>query len=200
MNREIFINCPFDDHYSEIFDAVLFAIYFCGCKPRCALEIDDGSQVRLDKIYDIIEECDLAIHDISRTELNDQNLPRFNMPFEFGLFMGAKRFGGRRQKTKSCLIFDAEKYRYMKVISDISGQDIKEHGNDPTVVIKKIRSWLNTFKTLQPIAGATAIIRKYEQYRMDWPRILPTLNLSENDVEYSDRTQIIEEWISLNPL
>ncbi len=200
MNREIFINCPFDDNYSEIFDAVLFAIYFCGCKPRCALEIDDGSQVRLDKIYEIIEECDLGIHDISRTGLNDNNLPRFNMPFEFGIFMGAKRFGGRRQKTKSCLIFDKEKYRYMEFISDISGQDIKAHGNDPATVIRKIRSWLNTFNSLQPIAGATAIIRKYEQYRLDWPRILPTLNLDENDVEYSDRTQIIEEWISLNPL
>ncbi|MEQ9168549.1 MAG: hypothetical protein RLO12_19985 [Fulvivirga sp.] len=200
MNREIFINCPFDDNYSELFDAVLFAIYFCGCKPRCALEIDDGSQVRLDKIYEIIEECDLGIHDISRTELNENNLPRFNMPLEFGIFMGAKRFGGSRQKTKSCLIFDTERYRYMEYISDISGQDIKAHGNDPAIVIRKIRSWLNTFNSLKPIAGATAIIGKYEQYRLDWPRILPTLNLDENDVEYSDRTQIIEEWISLNPL
>jgi hypothetical protein len=200
VNREIFINCPFDDTYSELFDAVLFTIYFCGCKPRCALEIDDGSQVRLDKIYDIIEECDLGIHDISRTELNDHDLPRFNMPFEFGIFMGAKRFGGRKQKTKSCLIFDTERYRYAEFISDISGQDIKAHENDPTTVIRKIRSWLNTFDSLKPIAGATAIIGKYQQYRLDWPRILPTLNLDESDVEYSDRTQIIEEWISLNPL
>lgn len=200
MNRDIFINCPFDDNYSEIFDAILFAIYFCGCKPRCALEIDDGSQVRLDKIYEIIEECDLGIHDISRTELNDNGLPRFNMPFEFGIFMGAKRFGGKRQKTKSCLILDTERYRYMEFISDISGQDIKAHGNDPALVIRKIRNWLNTFSSLQPIAGATAIIDKYNQYRLDWPIILPRLNLDEDDVEYSDRTQIIEEWISLNPL
>lgn len=200
MNREIFINCPFDEGYSDIFDAVLFAIYFCGCKPRCALEIDDGSQIRLDKIYDIIEESDLGIHDISRTELNDNNLPRFNMPFEFGVFMGAKRFGGRKQKEKSCLIFDTDRYRYMEFISDISGQDIKAHDNDPTQVIRKIRNWLNTYPILRPLAGATAIIEKYQRYRLDWPNILPTLNLDEDDVQYSDRTQIIEEWISLNPL
>ena len=199
MNREIFINCPFDEGYSDIFDAVLFAIYFCGCKPRCALEIDDGSQIRLDKIYDIIEESDLGIHDISRTEVNDNNLPRFNMPFEFGVFMGAKRFGGRKQKEKSCLIFDTDRYRYMEFISDISGQDIKAHDNDPTQVIRKIRNWLNTYPTLRPLAGATAIIEKYQRYRLDWPNILPTLNLDEDDVQYSDRTQIIEEWISLNP-
>jgi hypothetical protein len=200
VNKEVFINCPFDERYSNIFDAVLFAIYFCGCKPRCALEIDDGSQIRLDKIYDIIEECDLGIHDISRTEHNTNDLPRFNMPFEFGLFMGAKRFGGRKQKEKSCLIFDTDRYRYMEFISDISGQDIKSHENEPTQVIRKIRNWLNTYQTLGPLAGASAIIDKYNIYRLDWPNILPTLNLAEDDVQYSDRTQIIEEWISLNPL
>ena len=164
------------------------------------MEFDDGSQIRLDKIYDIIEECDLGIHDISRTELSDNNLPRFNMPFEFGVFMGAKRFGGRKQKQKSYLIFDTEKYRYMEFISDISGQDIKAHNNDPTLVIKKIRDWLNTYQTLRPLPGASVIIRKYQQYRLDWPNILPKLNLAESDVQYADRTQIIEEWISLNPL
>jgi len=131
MNNNVFINCPFDNQYTELFDAILFAIYFCGCKPRCALEIDDGSQIRLDKIISIIEECDLGIHDISRTELNSNDLPRFNMPFEFGIFMGAKRFGGIRQKRKSCLIFDTESFRYMEYISDISGQDIKAHNNNP---------------------------------------------------------------------
>lgn len=200
MNREVFINCPFDEDYSDIFDAILFAIYFCGCKPRCALEVDDGSQVRLDKIYDIIEECDLGIHDISRTELNENGLPRFNMPFEFGLFMGAKRYGGKKQKLKSCLIFDVNRFRYMEFISDISGQDIKSHENDVEQVIQKIRSWLNTFETLRPLAGATAIKNKYRDYKIDLPNVLPQLNLSEEDIEYSDRTQIIEEWISLNPL
>lgn len=198
MNRNVFINCPFDDKYIPIFDSILFAIYFCGCKPRCALEIDDGSLVRLFKIYSIIEKCDLGIHDISRTELNNNNLPRFNMPFEFGIYMGAKRFGGRKQKIKSCLIFDVEKYRYMEFISDISGQDIKSHNNDPKQVIKMIRNWLNTYSTLSPLPGANAIIKKYQQYFIDRPHILKSLNLIDDDVQYSDRIQIIEEWIALN--
>lgn len=200
MKKEVFINCPFDEDYSEIFDAILFAIYFCGCKPRCALEVDDGSQVRLEKIYDIIEECDLGIHDISRTQLNTNNLPRFNMPFEFGIFMGAKRFGGKKQKSKSCLILDIDRFRFREFISDISGQDIKGHANSGEQVIREIRNWLNTFEALRPLAGATAIISKYRDYTQDLPRILPELNLGEDEVQYSDRTQIIEEWISLNPL
>lgn len=198
MNKNIFINCPFDNEYEELFDAILFAIYFCGCKPRCALEIDNGAQARMDKIYEIIDDCDLGIHDISRTELNPNNLPRFNMPFEFGIFMGAKKFGGVKQKRKSCIIFDTERYRYMEFISDISGQDIKAHNNNYQDIIRKIRNWLNTHNELQPLIGATAIIVKYDAYLIDKPNILSGLNLTAEDVQYSDKTQIIENWILLN--
>jgi len=200
MNKNIFINCPFDDDYFELFDAILFAIYFCGCKPRCALEIDDGTQIRLDKIFTIIEECDLGLHDISRTELNLHNLPRFNMPLEFGVFLGAKRFGGKKQKNKSCIIFDKDQYRYMEFISDISGQDIKAHDNLPDRIIREIRNWLNTFDELGRLPGATAIIRKYEEYLRNKPAVLEELDLTDEDVQYADTTQIIENWIILNPL
>jgi len=200
MNRNIFINCPFDDNYSAIFDAVLFTIYLCGCKPRCDLEIDDGSQVRLNKIISIIEESDMGIHDISRTEVNPNNLPRFNMPFEFGVFMGAKEFGKKKQSAKTCLIMDSGKYRFREFFSDISGQDIKDHNSDAFQAIKNIRNWLNTYPSLRPLAGATAIIEKYKQYQLDRPAILFNLRLVEKDVQYADRIQIVEQWIPLNPL
>jgi len=47
------------------------------------------------------------------------------MPLELGIFLGAKRFGGPKQKRKNCLILDREKYRYQQYCSDIAGQDIK---------------------------------------------------------------------------
>ena len=200
MNRNIFINCPFDEQYQELFDALLFAVYFCGCKPRCALEIDNGAQIRLEKIFIIIKDCDLGVHDISRTQLTLNNLPRFNMPLEFGIFLGAKKFGSTKQKQKSCMIFDSDKYRYMEFMSDIAGQDIKWHNNDYTEIIRKTRNWLNTFTILQPLPGAAAIISKYNYYLLDKPSILKSLNLTNDDVQYADKTQIIEEWIKINPM
>lgn len=60
------------------------------------MELDDGGQTRIDKLYGLIGECRYGIHDLSRTELDDVNqLPRFNMPLELGLFLGAKRYGGQ---------------------------------------------------------------------------------------------------------
>src|SRR5258708_5683890 len=95
----VFINCPFDRAYKPLFNSLVFATIYCGFRARCALEIDDGSQVRIDKIFAAIEECRFGIHDLSRTQLdNGTGLPRFNMPLELGMFLGAKRFGDRLQK------------------------------------------------------------------------------------------------------
>jgi hypothetical protein len=85
----VFINCPFDDAYKPILRAIIFTVMRCGFVPRSALEDDNGLQNRLDKIQAVIAGCRYGIHDISRTSLNENGLPRFNMPFELGLFFGA---------------------------------------------------------------------------------------------------------------
>lgn len=195
---DVFINCPFDNDYSMLFEAILFAIYLCGFRPRCAKEDDDGSDVRISKINRIIRECRIGIHDISRTELDVvNNLPRFNMPFELGLFLGAKQYGNKEQQGKVCVIFDKEVYRYQKYLSDIAGQDIKSHENDPHTIIKHIRNTLNTNKYGKGhIEGSTYIISQYEIYRRDKPEILNGLHLQENDLTFADETAIIEHWLS----
>lgn len=125
-SESVFLNCPFDEEYEPVFWAIVFTIHDCGFVARCALEVDDSSDTRIAKIYKLIEACELGIHDISRTELDSVNdLPRFNMPLELGIFLGAKRFGSAKQRKKKCLVLDRERYRFQKFCSDIAGQDIK---------------------------------------------------------------------------
>src|SRR5438270_470458 len=108
-----------------MFNAIVFAVSYLGFAPRCALEVDDSSENRLDKIMRIIEECQYGLHDISAVSLGTgTNLPRFNMPLELGLYLGCKRYGGAQQRRKACLGMDSDQYRYRASISDISGQDI----------------------------------------------------------------------------
>ena len=103
-NDNVFINCPFDDQYKPLFNAMVFAIHDCSFVARSAQEAEDGSQVRIDKIYKIITECRYGIHDLSRTELDGETcLPRFNMPLELGVFLGAKRYGNENQQKKNFL-------------------------------------------------------------------------------------------------
>jgi hypothetical protein len=92
--RDVFINCPFSADYRDHFRAIVYTVVRSGFTPRCARERDDAGEVRYEKICRIIKDCAYGIHDISMTELDaDTGLPRFNMPFELGLFLGATKFG-----------------------------------------------------------------------------------------------------------
>lgn len=54
MNRQVFINCPFSYDYQNFFYAIMFTVIRSGYEPRCALEADDGSENRFEKICRII--------------------------------------------------------------------------------------------------------------------------------------------------
>jgi len=109
----------------------------------------------VEKIIKMIESCRLGVHDISRTELDRENqLPRFNMPFELGLFAGAARFGTKAQTNKISLILDRERYRFQKFISDIAGQDIAAHKGEPQNAIKALRTGWPPFRLLNRCPAA----------------------------------------------
>jgi hypothetical protein len=166
-DNSVFINCPFDSAYRPLFEAVVFAVYDCGFYPRSALEIDDSSEVRIEKIIRIVAECRLAVHDISRTQLDrDSRLPRFNMPLELGIFIGAKAFGSAEHRRKAAIVLDTARYRYQKYISDIAGQDIRAHHRKPSDAIQQVRSFLSTHcldGTIPP--GGNKIAARYTEFR-----------------------------------
>ena len=195
-NDNVFINCPFDSVYKPLFDAVVFAVLDCGFIPRCALEEDDASQVRIDKIYNIISDCRYGIHDISRIELDEPSgFPRFNMPLELGVFLGAKKFGSEVQKGKKCLILDKEPYRYQQFISDIAGQDIQAHNNTLEEIVKVVRNWLRTASRHRTIPSGDIIWERYQNFMQDLPKTAETHRLTVEEMIFNDYTLVIEEWL-----
>ena len=199
-NDNVFINCPFDLAYKPLLDAIVFAVHDCGFVARCALEEGDASQVRIDKIYSIIEDCRYGIHDISRTELDETSrLPRFNMPLELGIFLGAKRFGVEEQDKKKCLAMDREPYRYQKFISDIAGQDISVHNNSPETVIKVVRDWLRSESERRTIPGGGVIWGRYQDFLNDLPQLAQKFQLEIEDLEFFDYTFVVSEWLNRQP-
>jgi hypothetical protein len=200
LDRGIFFNCPFDDAYRPMFEALIFAAFDCGYVPRCALEADDAGQVRVEKITAIIRECRLGVHDISRTELDPINaLPRFNMPFELGLYLGAARFGDQRQQQKVCLILDREPYRFQKFLSDIAGQDIKAHGDVPERAIAALRGWLASLPRDDVLPGGAAITRRYRDFRLQLPEILAAMHVDPVEMVFADYTNIVSAWLRERP-
>lgn len=194
-NDYVFINCPFDDNYAPILRAIVFCIYRCGFIPFTALNEDNALDNRLHKIENCIEQCRYGIHDISRTELNENNLPRFNMPFELGIFFGAKRFGNKQQKTKSALIFDSQRYRYQEFISDLNGVDIKAHENNPQQAIRKVRDWLAISSRRRTIRGHAIIQKQFNTFINELPPIVKRLGFDIESIPFNDFCMIVEESI-----
>ncbi len=191
--EQVFINCPFDGEYRPMFEALVFAVHDCGFVARCALEFEDGSQVRIDKIQGLIKICRLGIHDISRTELDDTwKLPRFNMPLELGLFLGAKRYGTGDQRKKLALILDREPFRYQKYCSDIAGQDIRAHQGDPHEAVKIVRNWLRNASVASGnvvIPSGSVMVERYERFQRALPSMCDRLQLDRDELIFNDYTR-----------
>ncbi len=160
--------------------------------------MEDSAGPRITKIERLIEECPLGIHDISRTELDTHNhLPRFNMPFELGLFLGAKAFGGERHVLKRALVLDRERYRYQQFISDISGNDPKAHHNDPAKIIQCVRDFLNIDNGGPPVPGGGVMAADYSRFLAELPLSCRAASLDEADLSYADYVFLVTQWMPL---
>jgi hypothetical protein len=192
--RSVFINCPFDDKYTPIFEAIVFVVIICGFRPLCARVRLDSSEIRLNKIMDLIGSSRYSIHDLSRVELDEVNaLPRFNMPLELGADLGCKRFSPSR-KNKSILIFDSQSYRFQKYISDLGGQDVANHNNHPTLAIGSIRNWLRA-ESGQRLPGPSALEIRYARFRRDLPQICVGLEVKPEEMTFVDFCQGVAAWL-----
>jgi hypothetical protein len=197
-DQSIFINCPFDGKYRPIFRAMVFTAIACGYHPRCALDSTDGAEVRVIKIAKMIEECDWAIHDLSRVEVRRGELPRFNMPMELGLHLGARLFGSGRQARKRALILEAEGHRYDQVLSDISGQDIEVHARKIDQAIACVRNWLSDHRRAgaTPLPGLKALLRDYKRFQREVVTILKKHRLDPlSKLSHSDYLFAVRDWI-----
>lgn len=193
---DCFINCPFDAEYLPLFHAMIFTLIYCRFRPRCALELDNGADVRISKIKKIISECRFGVHDISRTELDaTTKLPRFNMPLELGLFLGAQHYGGPGQDDKYCLILDRTPHRFQKFMSDIAGQDIRAHDDTTTGLIRQLRNWLKTCQSGTSMPGEIHIETHYNKFRRSFPAIADDMGLNHERIEFGDFVDIVRIWI-----
>jgi hypothetical protein len=196
MNAEnVFVNCLFGNQYFPLLKALLFSLIYIGKKPQIS-ETTDSGEVRLHKIKELMLESKYSIHDLSRIEpLKDGGLPRFNMPFECGIDFGIK-LANPAQSEKRFLILEKEQYRYHRVISDISGNDIKAHGNEPELVIKAIRNWFKP--PITDIPGHKKIWLKYCEFEADFERTLKAEGCNPKDIKELTLSDVIEHmatWI-----
>jgi hypothetical protein len=198
-DRQVFLNCPFDDDYYPLLRAAVFTIQACGFTARIALENTGSESVRLDRLVRMIGQCGLGIHDLSRVRLTSPtDLPRFNMPFECGVFYGARRFGAQAQRRKRFLLLDQEPFQYQKTMSDVAGLDPRAHGNDPEKLIACIRDFLAEGLDPMPM-GPTRISTLYREFLLALPSLTANAEVTLAEIEplsaFNDWYLFASRWL-----
>jgi len=174
----VFINCPFDNEYLPLFDAIVFAVTCCGFIPRSALESGDVAELRIHRILRAMFASKYSIHELSRSHgEGDQNFARFNMPLELGMAM-ARRF--ETLENHDWLVLVPQGHTHQKFISDLSGYDPKGHDGSLEDIVRKVMAWLVTrpdatlsFTPVEVLAQLPAFQEGVKELRADWGDDLP---------------------------
>ncbi len=198
FERSVFVNCPFDDEFAPILQAIAFCITDLGFYPRLAPENADNAANRLDRILELVRGSKYGIHDLSRCKSTAiDEFARLNMPFELGIDYGCRKFGAGHLTDKAILILEDTQYDYQKGLSDISGWDIHPHGGDYIKAVRAVRNWL-VRQAEAPKVGPALILNRYADFQQwYWEREL-TSGASEDDIKAYPTVQMVEamrEWV-----
>lgn len=197
----VFINCPFDDGFKPLFDAIVFAIHDLGFRARHAL-IDDGTVIRIERIAAEIATSMYSLHDMSRVELGKNKLPRFNMPFEAGIAYTVHAMQPQR-RTHHMGVLDAKAYQYQASISDLAGLDPKIHNNDPAEAIACVREFLRRKSCRTDLPGAAHVQRRYLAFQAALPKGARAGKRSVSELKswsyVNDLQDLMAGWILQNP-
>lgn len=201
FEKNVFVNCPFDNNYRQLLLSIIFTLKYLDYKPRLSLERSDSSEVRIDKIVTLIKESKFGIHDLSRivSEGRGEHY-RMNMPFELGIDYGCKRYKEGIWADKKILILEKERYRFQKALSDLSGSDIKNHDDEPSNVVKVVRDWFVASELLTRVASGKKIWSKYNDFQAYLFDELVTKDGhdSVDDVQVSEIIPQMTGWLAQN--
>jgi hypothetical protein len=200
FERSIFVNCPFDEDFAPLLQAMLFCIIYLGYEPRLANERDNAAENRLSKIVELVESSKYSIHDLSRCQARQANEHfRLNMPFELGIDYGARTFGEGQLRHKKMLVLEEKPYRYQAAISDIAGSDIQFHGGSYDKAIRKVRNWLVTEASAQA-AGPAFIVGQYTSFQ-EWHLETQLANgFSDEDIQDYPTVELLNAMLQWKAL
>jgi len=166
-NQFVFLNIPYDLQFQDLCLAYIVGTACFGLTARTTLEIPGGAR-RLDRIVELISSCKFSIHDLSRVQLeqNQPRTPRFNMPFELGLTVAWQRLG---DISHLWFVFESERHRISKSLSDLSGTDVYIHRGTVRGVFQQL---CNAFIGERQQPSVAEMISVYRYVKSELPRLL----------------------------
>lgn len=182
FEQSVFINCPFDEEFAPILQAIAFCVTYLGFIPRLAPENADNAAARLDRILELVGGSKYGIHDLSRCKATDPGeYARMNMPFELGLDYACRKFGNSLMTSKQVLVLEHTSFDYQRSLSDIAGWDIRAHSGSFDTALGHVRSWLKT-QAGAPSIGKNRIVSAYATFQEWYWEMELKAGSSEDDI------------------
>lgn len=199
FSRNVFINCPFDAEYVPLLRPLLFTVVYLGYHPRIAAERFDSGEQRIQKICSLLTESKFSIHDLSRTQARRRGeVYRLNMPFELGIDIGCRLFRAGETRNKMCLVLESKPYDYQKAISDLSGVDVKAHGQEPERLVRHVRNWFVT-NDLHTAVSAAKIWDDFNEFMADFYQKREREGFRNEDLQampIPEYVSFIKQWLT----
>ncbi|MDE3000639.1 MAG: hypothetical protein OXU79_16325 [Gemmatimonadota bacterium] len=198
FHSNVFINCPFDDDYTQLLRPLLFSAVRAGLTVRIASETFDSGVARINRICKLIRESKYSVHDLSRLRASFKGeIHRMNMPFELGLDIGCRVFSRGIQSQKRCLILETEQYEYQKALSDLSNSDIKRHLNKPEEVVRQVRNWFVEVE-VGKLPSATVMWKEFNAFTANFYHEREAEGFRDKDLEMMpvpEYVGYIKDWL-----
>jgi hypothetical protein len=141
--KSVFINCPFDQSYKRLHNAIIFAVVSCGFIPRCADDFCTMAELRMERITHAIFSSKYSIHDLSRCKgEGEEGYARFNMPLELGIAMAHRHITRGQLIQHEWYVLVPKGHVYPRYVSDLAGYDLEEHDNKVRTVVRNVINWL----------------------------------------------------------
>ena len=136
----VFLNYPFDDEFNAFSTAMHFAVTAANLIPICAKDVGTPDRLRLQLLVDLVTNCDLSAHDLSRYKQDSRNgFARMNMPFETG--MALYRSMSTNFQAHRCALLVTDSHAYKAFVSDLAGLDAMNYDDDISLV-RVMYEWL----------------------------------------------------------
>lgn len=115
------------------------------------MEVAEGGSGRLRRLLQLIAECEVSIHDLSRVGMP----ARFNMPFELGLACAIADL----TPPHAFILLEKHRFRLQRTLSDMNGLDPYIHDGNVRGVIECV------LDALRPRTGAPTHADVFRLYR-----------------------------------
>lgn len=140
---QVFLNYPFDSAFTDLADAMSFAVIAGGLLPVCAYDLTVPDKPRLEMLVDAIRSCHYSAHDLSRAGgEGPANFARMNMPVEMGMALFHALHSQRGEHR--CLFFVETPHDYKAYASDLAGLDPRVHNGDEIRLLTDMYEWLRS--------------------------------------------------------